>query len=102
MRNVLLHQCRLGVPGDSVSSAQIRSPLRPCTRSESSSSSERRSAAMAVRVETCHSQDTGTVSPQDAQKRFKQDPNDPLFLHDGSDDGAGQWCDADARAMPPS
>ena len=38
---------------------------------------------------TCHSKDTGTVSPADAQKRFEQNPNDPLFLHDGSDDGLG-------------
>jgi len=38
---------------------------------------------------TCHTSDTGTVSPQDAQKRFKKDPDDPLFLHDGSDDGNG-------------
>jgi cytochrome c peroxidase len=38
---------------------------------------------------TCHSQGTGTVSPQDAQNRFRQDPNDPLFLLDGSDDGLG-------------
>ena len=37
--------------------------------------------------QTCHSAATGTVSPEDAQKRFEQDPNDPLFLHDGSDDG---------------
>lgn len=39
---------------------------------------------------TCHSQATGTVSPHDAQERFAKDPNDPLFLHDGSDDGLGQ------------
>jgi len=38
---------------------------------------------------TCHSRATGTVSPQDAQKRFLADPQDPLFLHDGSDDGHG-------------
>src|SRR5262245_21354674 len=38
---------------------------------------------------TCHTEDTGTVSPQDAAKRLKLDPNDPLFLHDGSDDGLG-------------
>jgi cytochrome c peroxidase len=38
---------------------------------------------------TCHSRETGTVSPQDAQLRFQQDPNDPLFRHDGSDDGLG-------------
>jgi cytochrome c peroxidase len=39
--------------------------------------------------QTCHSQSTGTVSPEDAQKRFQKDPNDPLFKHDGSDDGLG-------------
>jgi hypothetical protein len=39
--------------------------------------------------QTCHSATTGTVSPEDAQKRFQQNPNDPLFLHDGSDDGLG-------------
>lgn len=38
---------------------------------------------------TCHGSQTGTVSPQDAQKRFEQDPDDPLFLLDGSDDGNG-------------
>jgi len=39
--------------------------------------------------QTCHSQDSGTVSPEDAQKRFSKDSKDPLFLHDGSDDGLG-------------
>lgn len=39
---------------------------------------------------TCHSKDTGTVSPEDAQKRFAKDHNDPLFRHDGSDNGLGQ------------
>jgi cytochrome c peroxidase len=29
------------------------------------------------------------VSPRDAQLRFRQDPNDPLFVHDGSDDDDG-------------
>src|SRR5262249_33996694 len=38
---------------------------------------------------TCHSRETGTVSPADALKRFAQNPRDPLFLHDGSDDGKG-------------
>ena len=38
---------------------------------------------------TCHSRDTGTVSPEDAQRRFARNPRDPLFLHDGSDDGKG-------------
>jgi len=39
--------------------------------------------------QTCHSRETGTVSPEDAQARFAKDPNDPLFVHDGSDDGLG-------------
>jgi hypothetical protein len=38
---------------------------------------------------TCHSRETGTVSPQDARARFAANPHDPLFLHDGSDDGNG-------------
>ena len=38
---------------------------------------------------TCHTEDTGTVSPADAAIRLKKDANDPLFRHDGSDDGLG-------------
>jgi hypothetical protein len=38
---------------------------------------------------TCHSSETGTVAPEDAQRRFAENPQDPLFLHDGSDDGQG-------------
>lgn len=38
---------------------------------------------------TCHSVGTGTLSPQDAIRRFVRNPEDPLFLHDGSDDGKG-------------
>ena len=38
---------------------------------------------------TCHSRDTGTVSPQNAAQRFQLDAADPLFAHDGSDDGRG-------------
>jgi cytochrome c peroxidase len=38
---------------------------------------------------TCHSAATGTVSPDDAQRRFARNPNDPLFRHDGSDDFQG-------------
>lgn len=38
---------------------------------------------------TCHSSETGTVSPADARERFARNPNDPLFRHDGSDDGKG-------------
>src|SRR6478672_3553707 len=43
--------------------------------------------------QTCHSSLTGTVSPQDAQKRFRRNPSDPLFLFDGSDDGQGHGVD---------
>ena len=39
--------------------------------------------------ETCHSASTGTVSPADARRRFRKNPADPLFVHDGSDDGMG-------------
>lgn len=39
--------------------------------------------------ETCHSAATGTVSPEDARRRFAYDKRDPLFSHDGSDDGFG-------------
>src|SRR5262245_47098846 len=38
---------------------------------------------------SCHSVQTGTVSPGDAQQRFKTHPDDPLFKADGSDDGHG-------------
>jgi len=38
---------------------------------------------------TCHSRETGTLSPQDAIQRLMINPQDPLFLHDGSDDGQG-------------
>ena len=38
---------------------------------------------------TCHSRATGTLSPHDAQIRFQANSQDPLFLHDGSDDGQG-------------
>jgi Di-haem cytochrome c peroxidase len=38
---------------------------------------------------TCHSRETGTVSPQDARLRFRKDKDDPLFVHDGSDDDNG-------------
>jgi len=39
---------------------------------------------------TCHSAQTGTVSPADAQRLFQAHPSDPLFVGDGSDDGNGQ------------
>ena len=37
--------------------------------------------------ETCHSPGTGTLSPEQVQERLANDPNDPLFRHDGLDDG---------------
>src|SRR4029079_15488676 len=37
--------------------------------------------------ETCHSPSTGTLSPGDVQALLQQDPANPLFLHDGLDDG---------------
>ena len=36
---------------------------------------------------TCHSKKDGTFSPEDALTRLAEDPNDPLFIHDGLDDG---------------
>lgn len=39
--------------------------------------------------QTCHSNVTGTVSPEDARRRFAENRRDPLFVHDGSDDGIG-------------
>jgi cytochrome c peroxidase len=37
--------------------------------------------------ETCHSMGTGTISPADVSEILKKDPGNPLFLHDGLDDG---------------
>jgi hypothetical protein len=36
---------------------------------------------------TCHSKKTGTFTPEEAVARLAEDANDPLFLHDGLDDG---------------
>jgi len=36
---------------------------------------------------TCHSKKTGTFTPEEAVSRLAEDPNDPLFVHDGLDDG---------------
>ena len=36
---------------------------------------------------TCHSARTGTISPESVQRRLARNPADPLFLHDGLDDG---------------
>jgi cytochrome c peroxidase len=41
--------------------------------------------------DTCHVLNSaGTVSPDDAQDRYRKNPRDPLFLFDGSDDGQGR------------
>jgi cytochrome c peroxidase len=37
--------------------------------------------------ETCHSRKTGTLSPDDVQERLRKNANDPLFIHDGLDEG---------------
>lgn len=53
---------------------------------------------------TCHGPRTGTVSPQDAERRLQENPADPLFLHDGSDDGNGNGTSrmlADATILVP-
>ena len=47
---------------------------------------------------TCHSRETGTVSPTDARSRLRKDPRDPLFLHDGSDDDDGDGFGDGLRA----
>jgi cytochrome c peroxidase len=39
--------------------------------------------------QTCHSAATGTLSPEDVQRLYATNPDHPLFLHDGSDDGNG-------------
>ncbi len=60
--------------------------------------------------ETCHTKETGTLSPQQARRRFKKDRHDPLFLHDGSDDGQGHGASRMLReatvlvqiALPPN
>jgi cytochrome c peroxidase len=38
---------------------------------------------------TCHSTSTGTLNPEQVQQVFAANPQDPLFLFDGSDDGQG-------------
>jgi len=38
---------------------------------------------------TCHSEKTGTLSPEDVQARYAANPNDPLFRPIDSDDGLG-------------
>jgi cytochrome c peroxidase len=35
---------------------------------------------------TCHGKKTGTLNPEQVQELHEEDPDNPLFLHDGSDD----------------
>jgi cytochrome c peroxidase len=37
--------------------------------------------------ETCHSRSTGTLSLENVRELLEEDPGNPLFLHDGLDDG---------------
>ena len=39
---------------------------------------------------TCHRRKTGTLSPEEARPLRSRTRNDPLFLHDGSDDCLGK------------
>lgn len=41
------------------------------------------------RCATCHSEETGTLSPADVQRRYAANPHDPLFRPIDSDDGVG-------------
>lgn len=53
---------------------------------------------------TCHSRESGTVSPEDAQRRHSRNPDDPLFRGDGSDDGQGHGVSrmlTDATVLVP-
>jgi cytochrome c peroxidase len=55
--------------------------------------------------QTCHTEKTKTVSPEDARQRFEIDRDDPLFAHDGSDDCQGNGVRrmlADASARGPT
>jgi len=47
---------------------------------------------------TCHSIKTGTFSPEDAQKRLAANPDDPLFVGDGLDDGISGTSRIEANA----
>ena len=41
----------------------------------------------------CHGRKTGTISPEDVQDVFEDDPDHPLFAHDGSDDFLGDGAE---------
>jgi len=83
---------------DDAESAQVQSEEPQNSAAESSAGNRRTGKRLFERETfggngrtclTCHSSETGTVSPEDAQSRFAINPHDPLFVHDGSDDGKG-------------
>ncbi len=83
---------------DDAESAQVQSEEAQSSAAESSAGNRRTGKRLFERETfggngrtclTCHSSETGTVSPEDAQSRFAINPHDPLFVHDGSDDGKG-------------
>jgi hypothetical protein len=89
-----------GAIGQDISSSTVEQPLSlDCdpTLSDACASLRLRAGRKLFDVETfggngrtcrtCHSNRTGTFSPEDALARLAEDPNDPLFLHDGLDDG---------------
>ena len=49
---------------------------------------------------TCHTEETGTLSPEDVKRRFREDRHDPLFVHDGSDDGLGHGTKRTGKTPP--
>src|SRR3954471_7520564 len=51
---------------------------------------------------TCHSRETGTLSPQDVQALFAADPEDALFRHDGRDDGQGHGVSSETPSRMTS
>jgi hypothetical protein len=89
-----------GAIGQEISSSTVEQPLSlDCdpTLSDACASLRLRAGRKLFDVETfggngrtcrtCHSNRTGTFSPEDALARLAEDPTDPLFLHDGLDDG---------------
>jgi hypothetical protein len=89
-----------GVSGQETSSGSVEQTLSPdCdpTLSDACARVRLRAGRKLFDVETfggngrtcrtCHSNRTGTFSPEDALARLAEDPNDPVFLHDGLDDG---------------
>ena len=90
MRNILLISASVLCLEIAVVSAQQQSGAPPGTNLAGKSFFETETFGGNGRTcRTCHSLETGTVSPEDAARRLLADPTDPLFVHDGSDDGYG-------------